>query len=110
MASSARIAATVPAGPDRRPRIPACAYRFSAEIFRPRAICARISADGLRSPRSTCDRHGLLTPAVRASSRSDPWAALRWVRMNPPTCEPTAGTEDATLDAPVEAPAAADWA
>src|ERR687890_377653 len=74
---------------------------------RPRAIDDRISADGLRSPRSTCDRYGLLTPAARASSRSDTWAALRWLRMNSPTDEPTAGTDDATVEASAAADAAA---
>ena len=51
----------------RGSRIPARTYSASAEIRRPVAIWARISADGLRSPRSIWLRYGLLIPATFAS-------------------------------------------
>src|SRR6476661_1785868 len=47
-------------------------------------MCARISALGRRSPRSTCDRYGLETPALAANPRIEICAAIRWSRMNSP--------------------------
>ena len=48
---------------------------ISALIESPLAICCRISALGLRRPRSICDRYGLLIPVRSASCRRDSSAA-----------------------------------
>src|SRR5579859_7412122 len=54
----------------------------------PLAICCRISALGLRSPRSIWLRYGLETPAAEASWRSEILACSRCWRMYSPM-EPT---------------------
>lgn len=51
--------------------MPARTYNASAEMRSPLAICCSISADGLRSPRSTWLRYGLLTPAARQLPHRD---------------------------------------
>src|SRR5437763_483630 len=51
---------------------------------RPLAICCRISALGLRRPRSIWLRYGLDTPASFASWRSETWAVVRCWRMYSP--------------------------
>src|SRR4051794_12571632 len=48
------------------------------------AICWRISADGLRSPRSIWLRYGLEMPAMSDSLRRERRATLRCSRMNSP--------------------------
>ena len=58
--------------------------QVSAEIRRPRAMDCRISADGLRSPRSIWLRYGFEMPASSLSLRNESRALRRWSRMNPP--------------------------
>ena len=55
-----------------------------SEISRARAICWRISADGLRRPRSIWLRYGLEMPAISDSLRSESWPTRRCSRMNSP--------------------------
>src|SRR5438309_11682267 len=62
----------------------ALTYSVSAEMRRALAICWRISADGLRRPRSIWLRYGLEMPAMSESLRSDRRATLRCSRMNSP--------------------------
>src|SRR6266540_5608760 len=81
--SPIKEAATSDAG--RSSRIPACTYRVSAEIRSPFAIACRISALGLRRPRSICDRYGMETPASPAALRRESFALSRWSLMKLPT-------------------------
>src|SRR4051794_2166868 len=64
---------------------PARSYSDSALICRARAICWRISADGLRRPRSICERYGLLTPARSANRRTLILATSRCDLIKSPT-------------------------
>src|SRR5215472_6339127 len=68
--------------------MPACTYSASAEIRRPLAICCKISALGLRRPRSIWLRYGFETPAAEESCRSEILACSRCWRMYSPM-EPT---------------------
>ena len=75
-ASAAPTARRRPAGPTGLrsrpaglPGCPACTYSASAEMRSPLAICCRMSALGLRRPRSIWLRYGLDTPAACASWR-----------------------------------------
>src|SRR5215471_18759363 len=68
--------------------MPACTYSASAEIRSPLAICCKISALGLRRPRSIWLRYGLDTPAAEESCRSEILACSRCWRMYSPM-EPT---------------------
>src|SRR5438270_8495011 len=65
--------------------MPAFTYSDCDETRRALAMAWMISADGCRSPRSTCDRYGLDTPASLASLRRDISAPERCVRMNSPS-------------------------
>src|SRR5580693_3820981 len=65
-------------------RMPACTYSASAEMRSPLAICCRMSALGLRSPRSIWLRYGLDTPAACASWRIDFPACSRCSLMYSP--------------------------
>src|SRR5580698_10696817 len=65
-------------------RMPACTYSASAEMRRPLAICARMSALGLRRPRSIWLRYGLDTPACCASWRIEILACSRCSLMYSP--------------------------
>ncbi len=65
------MAVVTASSPSRWSRIPAWTYRVSAEIRSPWAIRLRISALGLRSPRSTWLRYGFETSAALASWRRD---------------------------------------
>ena len=85
MNGSRRISPTRSAVPVRSSRIPARTYRVSELISRARAICWRISADGLRRPRSIWLRYGLEMPASSDSLRSDSWPTRRCSRMNSPS-------------------------
>src|SRR5688572_27685175 len=49
------------------------------------AICWRMSADGLRRPRSIWLRYGFEIPAISLSLRSEMRPTWRWSRMNAPT-------------------------
>src|SRR4051794_17183863 len=64
---------------------PARSYSDSALICRARAICWRIAADGLRRPRSICERYGLLTPARSANRRTLILATSRCDLIRSPT-------------------------
>ena len=66
-------------------RMPARTYSDSTLIRSAWATCWSTSADGLRSPRSICERYGLETSANSASRRTESLARSRWVRMNAPT-------------------------
>src|SRR3954470_17467139 len=71
----------VPSGSIR----PARSYNDSALICSAAASWLRISADGLRRPRSICDRYGLLTPAWSARRRMLILPISRWDLMNSPS-------------------------
>src|SRR6478672_6619982 len=67
----------------------------------PLAIPCRISAEGLRSPRSIWLRYGLEMPASSLSFRSDSRSRWRWSRMNSPRSRRRASTASAgVLTAP----------
>src|SRR5215212_4984890 len=65
--------------------MPARTYSVSAEMDRALAICWRISADGLRSPRSIWLRYGFEIPARSESFRRVMRADSRCSRMKRPT-------------------------
>jgi len=58
----------------------------------PLAICCRISALGLRTPRSIWLRYGLDTPASFDSWRNEIFAVLRCWRMYSPMSEAMSAT------------------
>src|SRR4051812_9115679 len=89
---SRRISPVRSCSPSRSSRMPARTYRVSAEMRSALAICWRISADGLRSPRSIWLRYGLEMPAMSDRRRNDSRAMLRCSRMNCPSSPQRSGS------------------
>src|SRR5262245_52565394 len=79
--------------------MPARTYNASAEIRSPLAICWRISALGLRRPRSIWLRYGFETPASLDSWRSEIFALLRCCLMYSPMSRPRPATLSAMWSA-----------